>query len=192
MTTRSLEDLTTNELLEHAKKSDEGARLLNSLLSDPALRGDALRLLKKKNPAMAIPELDSTSGLEKRLEEETEARQKLEAQMREDQIRARIEKERVRVMSAYEFTEADMAEVEKIMTDKDAPIPHYDAAAKVFRAQKVQATPTSHHLNPPMFEMPAKDVWGAGVGNKARLNKIGMEQAYAAWNEIHPGGRRAA
>lgn len=192
MTTKSLEDLTTNELLEHAKKSDEGARLMNSLLSDPALRGDALRLLKKKNPAMAIPELDSTSALEKRLEDESTARQKLEADMRERDIRDRIKSERDRVIKTYDLTDADMAEVEKIMTDEKAPIPHYDAAVKVYRAQKVQATPTSHLLNPPMFEMPTKDVWGPGVGNKARLNKIGMEQAYAAWNEIHTGGRRAA
>jgi hypothetical protein len=35
--------------------------------------------------------------------------------------------------------------------------------------------------------MPEKDVWGGGIGSPAKLNKIAMEQAFAAMNEIRGG-----
>lgn len=188
----SLEDLTTEQLLAHARAGDERNRLFNSLLNSPDTREDALRLVKKANPTMPIPELDSTSKLEARLAEERKAREDLEKKVQEDQIRDRIDRERARCMKKYELTEAEISEIETtIMMDKEAPIPHYDAACKVYKASKVQATPTPAVMTRPKWEMPEKDVWKEGIGNRMRLNQIADEQAYVALNEIR-AGRRAA
>ena len=183
----SLEDLSHEELLAHAKRSDEQARLFRTLIDSPETRGRALALVKEKNPTMPIPEIDAQAEIDKKLAAEREARQKLEQEMRERDVRDRIDRERARCMKAYELTEVDMNEVEKIMTDEKAPIPHYDAACKVYKASKVQATPTPALLKPPKWDMPEKDVWAPGVGNRTKLNEIALTEAYRALNEITSG-----
>lgn len=183
----SLEDLSHEELLAHAKKSDEQARLFRTLIDSPDTRPRALALVKEKNPTMPIPEIDAQAAMDAKIAEERKAREKLEQDMRERDVRDRIDRERARCMKAYELTEADMDEVEKIMTDEKAPIPHYDAACKVYKASKVQATPTPALLNPPKWEMPEKDVWAPGVGNRTKLNEIALGEAYRAFNEIRSG-----
>lgn len=188
----SLEDLTTNELLAKAKEYERGHTLLNTLLNDPATREETLKLVKKKDPTRSIPELDAKAEMEKKLEEEREERRKLEASVRDNEIKRQIKEERERVKAMYELTDADMIEVEKLMTDKDKPIPHYDAAATVLKAQRAQAKPTTASISPPVFDMPSKDIWGKGVGNKAQLDKIALGQAYEAFNEISGGGKKAA
>jgi len=102
----------------------------------------------------------------------------------------RIEKERSRVKSDYNFNDADVAAVEKLMVDKDAPIPSYAAAAKVYKASQQLAAPTSHALKPNTWEMPEKDVWAGGIGNKMNLNKIALEEAYKARNEFLSGAMK--
>jgi hypothetical protein len=189
--TKSLEDMSPNELVAHSTALEQQTTFYNQLLNDPSTRSEMLKLLKKKNPTMPIPEIDGPAQFEDQLAKEAAERQKLEDRVRDQEIRERISKERIRVMREHGLDEADMIEVEKIMVDKDAPIPHYDAAAKVFKASRVQATPTSHTLTPRTFDMPTKDVWGPGVGNKAQLNKIATAEAYKAMNEI-TGGKKAA
>lgn len=188
----SLEDLTVPELLAQAKKLEEGNRLFNTLLNDPETRAETLKLVKRKNPSMPIPEVEASNELEQKLEVERAERRKLEERITSENIERRIEKERARVMKAYDLTDEDMSEVEKIMTDKEAPIPHYDAAAKVFKAQRSQAAPTSHLIANPTFTMPTKDIWKGGIGNKAALNNIALDQAYKAWNEVAGGKAKAA
>lgn len=186
----SLEDMSTNELLEYAKKQAEGNTLFQTLLNDPSTRRETLKLVKAKNPTMVIPELDTNATLEARLEEEGKKREALEQQIRIDQINARIEKERERVKKEYGLTAEDVAEVEKLMVDPTNPIPNYDGAARVHKASKQLATPTSTSIAPPVYEMPEKSVWGAGVGNRAQLDKIALGEAYKALNELR-GGKAA-
>lgn len=180
----SLEDLTTDQLLAYAKTQGEGNALFQTLLNSPDTRDATLRLVKSKNPNLPIPELDTKMGMEARFEEEKQARIKLEEKMQMDQINARIDKERERVKKVHDLTDADMIEVEKIMTDKDAPIPHYDAAAKVLKAQKTLATPTTVSIAPPTYDMPEAKTWAKGIGNAAMLNKTATEMAYLAQAEF--------
>lgn len=187
----SLEDLTPQQLIESHRKLEEQSRLFNTLLADPTTRAETLALVKKKNPSMVIPEIDAQTAIEAKISVEREERQKLEKQIQERDIRDRIDRERVRCMKAYDLSESDMVEVEKIMTDKDAPIPHYDAACKVHRASKAQATPTAISIAPQKWDMPEKDVWAGGIGNRQKLNSIALDEAYKAFGEIR-GSAKAA
>lgn len=183
----SLEDLTTDQLLAHARVTDGSHRLLNQLLSDPASREMVQRQLKKANPALVIPEIDAKDSVLAELGVERAARQKLEGEILQDKVRARLEGQRAAVKTKYQLSDADMIEVEKLMTDAENPIPTYDAAARVHKASKASATPTFASIAPPTFDMPETDVWGKGIGNKAALDKIAMNEAYAALNDIRSG-----
>ena len=183
----SLEDLTTDQLLAVARQTQGSHELLGALMRDPAARETVQRHLKKLNPALAIPEIDAKDAVLAELAEERKKRETLENNYREDKIRERIERQRAEVKTKYKLTDADMIEVEKLMLDKDNPIPTYDGAARVFNASKTTAAPTPSILNPPTYDMPEKDVWGRGIGNKAMLDKIAMNEAYAALNDIRSG-----
>lgn len=184
MTERSLEDYTPIELIAAHRAALEKTRLWDTLISDPQTRPQALALVKQKNPTMVIPELDQKQANDAALAVEREAREKLTLEVRDLKINARIEAERKRVMKDHNLSESQLLEVEKLMVDETAPIPHYDAAAKVFKASQVQATPTSAQLAVMTYDMPDKSIWGKGVGNRMALEKSFKEAAYAAVNDI--------
>src|SRR6266446_5285365 len=166
----SLESMTTEQL-------QESTRLLHTLLNSPDTREDTLRLIKKKNN-VPIPELDAKDAVMGELKKEQDARIALEARLQERDIMERIAKEREKVKQTYQLNDTDVAEVEKLMVDKDAPIPSYAAAAKVYKASKQIAETTTHLLKPNVYDMPEKSIWAPGIGNKAALNKIALEEAY--------------
>jgi hypothetical protein len=35
--------------------------------------------------------------------------------------------------------------------------------------------------------MPESDVWGKGIGNKQALDKIALNEAFSAWNDVTSG-----
>lgn len=183
----SLEDLTTDQLLAHARALEGSHNLLQTMLKDPTAREMVQRQIKKIRPELAIPELDAKDAISAELKVEREARMALERQITEDRVRKRLEDQRAKAQNQYRLSDADMIEVEKLMTDEANPIPTYDAAARVHSAMKQTAVPTTHHLQPPTYEMPENDVWGKGVGNKAELNRIAMNEAYKALGEIQAG-----
>jgi hypothetical protein len=183
----SLEDLTTDQLLAHARNLQGSHNLLQTLLNDPAARETVQRHLKKLQPTLSIPEIDAKDAVLSELKAEREARQALERSIMEGQVRDRLEKARSAAKTRYGLDEADMVEVEKLMTDAENPIPTYDAAARVHKASKSTATPTPSALSAPTFDMPEKDVWGKGIGNKAMLDKIAVNEAFAALNDIRAG-----
>jgi hypothetical protein len=102
-------------------------------------------------------------------------------------VRDRVEREKSRVQGKYKLSDEDMKGVEALMVSETDPIPSYDAAARVYLASRTPATPTPSALSPPGYQMPEKEIWKAGIGNPAQLNKIAMEQAFGAWNEISSG-----
>ena len=183
----SLEDLTTDQLLAHARNLESSHNLMQTLMKDPAAREMMQRGLKKLRPELSIPEIDAKDAIRAELDEERKERQALQKQITEDRVRARLESQRAAAKSTYKLTDADMAEVEKLMVDPENPIPTYDAAARVHAASKQTATPTAAALRSPQFEMPENDVWGKGVGNKAALDKIAVNEAYAALSDIRAG-----
>lgn len=183
----SLEDLTTDQLLEHARQLQGSHDLMQTLMKDPAAREMMQRGLKKLRPELSIPEIDAKDAIREELDIERKERQALQKQIMEDRVRARLEAQRAKAKSDYHLTDADMGEVEKLMTDAENPIPTYDAAARVHAASKKSGTPTPASFSAPTYEMPEKDVWGKGIGNKAELNKIAEREAYAALNDIMQG-----
>jgi hypothetical protein len=78
------------------------------------------------------------------------------------------------------------------MVDKDNPIPTYEGAALVFKASRTSAVPTPASFEAPVFTMPETDVWGPGIGNPAKLNKIALSEMYKAFGEITSGRAKAA
>ena len=187
MAYESLENLTTDQLLAHARQLEGSHELMQTLMKDPAAREMMQRGLKKLRPELSIPEIDAKDAIRAELDEERKERQALQKQITEDRVRARLEAQRAKAKSDYKLTDADMAEVEKLMVDPENPIPTYDAAARVHAASKKTGTPTPVTLSAPTYEMPEKDVWGKGIGNKAMLDKIATQEAYAALNDIMAG-----
>jgi hypothetical protein len=47
-------------------------------------------------------------------------------------------------------------------------------------------------MAPKTWDMPEKDVWAAGIGNKMQLDKIALQEAYKAANEfrLNMGGAK--
>lgn len=183
----SLEDLSVDELLAAARNALPSHEMLNALVNNPETREQTLRLIKKQNPKLVIPEIDARdqvmdqfSGTSKRVEE-------LENQIREREVRDRIRDQRNSLKTKYGFDDNDIAEIEKLMVDEEAPIPHYEAAARVYKASKQAAVPNSAALSPPVFEMPDQNVWSGGVGNRAALDKIAMKEAFNALEELRSG-----
>jgi hypothetical protein len=182
----TLEDLTVDQLLATAKQMQGSHNLVETLSKNPETRESLLRLMKKIEPTRVIPEIDSVDHVRAELAADRDRVNKLEEKYIERDLRERLERERAKAQSDFKLTDADMIEVQKLMTSENANerIPSYNAAARVVAASKVNAVPTSIGAKPPVFEMPDKDVWGPGIGNKAKLDKIGLEQAFVAWNEV--------
>ena len=183
----SLEDLTTDQLLAHARNLEASHNLMQTLLKDPVSREQVQRKIKELNPGVSIPEIDAKDAMRAELEVERNERIALQKQITEDRVRVRLEKQRSDAKVKYKLSEADMAEVEKLMVDPTDPIPTYEAAARVHAASKQTAPPTAASLRSPQFEMPESDVWGKGIGNKAALDRIATNEAVAALADIRSG-----
>ena len=184
---KSLEDYTVPELVEHARGLESQVGLLNSLTSNPETRETIQRAIKKINPKLSIPEIDNKDALMAPINELREDNAKLRREIQEKGIRERIERDRATTQSKYKLSDEDMKGVEALMVDAENPIPTYDAAARVFLASRASAVPTPASFQPPTYTMPEKDVWGPGIGNKAALGRVAMDEAYKAWNEIASG-----
>lgn len=176
----SLENFTQSQL-------EESTRLFRTLLSSKDTRETMLRAIKKTT-GQSIPEIDARDAVMGEVEKERNERLKLEARIQEREIMDRIGNERRRVKTEHGFTDEDVKAVEALMVDKEAPIPSYAAAAKVYKASKQIAQPTTHQMHPKTWDMPEKDVWAPGIGNRMALNKIALEQAYKAMNDFRSMG----
>jgi hypothetical protein len=182
-----LEDLTTDQLLAHARALEGKAALLDGLSGNPETRETIQRAIKKLNPKLSIPEIDAADRVRAEMEPDRKRLLALEESIQKDQILARLEKNRATIKTKYNLSDADVLEVEKLMVSETDPIPSYDAAARVFVASRQSAVPTPASFSPPTFEMPEKDKWGKGIGNAAQLNKIAMDEAFSAFNEVFSG-----
>jgi hypothetical protein len=184
----SLEDLDAGQLLALAQDGERHAQLLAAISSNPKTREPFQRLLKQLNPNLVIPELDAVDkahlSLVKPLEDKVEA---LTRTIQERDIRERLERMRSRTQTLYKLSDEDMSAVEALMVAKDDPIPSYDAAARVYLSSRTSATPTSSAFAPPAYQMPEAEVWKSGIGNPQMLNRIALDEAFKAWNELRQG-----
>jgi hypothetical protein len=187
MAGKTLEDMTVDELLAHAKQTDSQASLLRGLTSDPETREQVQRLLKKKFPSLSIPEIDAKDSVRAEIATEREERLKLERQMMERDARDNVRERRASIKAKYKLTDTDVEKVEALILEHKDENWSHDTGAAVYSASRTSATPTPSTFAPPTYDMPEKDVWGKGLGNKSALDKIAMEQAFGAWNEIASG-----
>lgn len=193
----TLEDLSVDQLLAHARVTESSHTLLQSLTSNPETREIIQRAMKKINPKLSIPEIDAKDAVRDEIKTEREARIALENRIREEEIRRRLTDQRKAVIAEHGLTDADMLEVEKLMTREVDPIPTYNGAALVYKASKISATPTPSVFVPPNFTLTEgkDDPWAQGMvgnapgggGTKSRLDRIGMSEAYKAMNDIFGG-----
>lgn len=185
----SLEDLTTDQLLAHARALEGSHNLLNTLSGNPETRTELQRLMKKVNPKLVIPEIDTADAVRGEMKVRDERIASLENKILEGEVRGRMERQRAAAQVKYNLSDADLLEVEKLMIDPDPDkrVPGYESAARVFTAERQNAKPTPASFSPPVFTMPENDVWGKGIGNKQQLDKIALTEAYSAWNEVASG-----
>ena len=180
----SLEDLSVDQLIARARQTEVSDQLLGRLVNDPSTREQTLRALKKINPALPIPEIDARDAVMADVGKTDKRVEALEAKLQESEIRERIRQNREEIKSKHKLSEDDIAAVEAIMVDKDAPIPNYEAAVKVYKASRQAAIPSSGSLSSPVFEMPPFDTWKNGINNPAQLDKIAMGEAFKAMEEV--------
>jgi hypothetical protein len=183
----TLEDMTVDQLLAHAKQLESRDGLIKALTTDPETREMIQRAIKKKFPQTSIPELDARESVRAEIATEREERLKLERQMMERDARDNVRERRASIKAKYKLSDADVEKVEALILEHKEENWSHDTGAAVYTASRQSATPTPAHFAPPTFDMPEKDVWGKGLGNKAALDKIAMTEAFSAWNEIASG-----
>jgi len=183
----SLEDMTVDQLLAEAKRLQRIEATVNQVMAHPEGRETILRTVKKLNPSANIPEIDQADRVEKAIATEREEREKLERKLMERDARDAVAQRRADIKTKYRLSDTDVEEVEKLMLDPANQVGSHDAAARLYLYSKQSATPTPASSAPPTFSMPETDVWGKGVGNKNMLDKIAMNEAFAAWNEVMGG-----
>jgi hypothetical protein len=140
--TASLENLTP-EQLEGLTRSKA---LLDSVLNDPETRKPALRLLKKKNPTLSIPEIDAEEAAAAAIEKERSERQALEAKIREAEARENVRAQREKVVAEGYCSLDEIPALEKFMLDNE--IPNYEKAAKLFKqAKRAESAAAAAHVS---------------------------------------------
>jgi hypothetical protein len=183
----NLEDLTVDQLLAHAKSTQGDAELLRTLAKNPETREIMQAAIKKVAPNTSIPEFDAKQQIRAEIKAERDERLKLERSIMERDARDNVRERRQAIKDKYKLSDTDVTAVEQMMVDDKEVNWTHDAAARVYLASKQSPTPTPATFSPPTYDMPEKDVWGKGLGNRAALDKIAMNQAFEAWNEISSG-----
>lgn len=142
------------------------ADFVESIYNDPGLNKEAKRLIKKKYPQLAIPDLDIEDRVQSQLDAERRRREDQETKAKQKADDERWQAERKRVQAEYSFTDDGMTDLEKFMAEKG--IGDYEVAAS-YRASKNPKTsqPTFdsqywHHDQAPGFKEIARDpeAWG--------------------------------
>ena len=129
------------------EQRDELAILSKTLADNPETRKDFLRLTKKVNPEMVIPELQLEEYTERKVSAAEEKVMALENKLREKEIREQLEsKRRALKERGIAQSDQDVQEIEKIMLEQG--ITSHDTAAQHWEWMKQAAVPTPTGYNP--------------------------------------------
>jgi DNA-directed RNA polymerase specialized sigma subunit len=123
----------TDEEYNFLQARRQVADFVESIYNDPTLNKEAKRLIKKKYPALQIPDYDIEEKVERRFDEEKRARDDAEAATRQKQTDERIASQRGQVQKEYGFTDEAMKRLEDLMVERN--IGDYEAGA-VYMASK--------------------------------------------------------
>src|SRR5208337_2063296 len=160
MPSKTLEDMTVDQLLAHAKSLEPKASFFDAINKNPETRETTLRMLKKVNPSLAIPEIDAKDAVMAAVGTQNENISKLERQIMERDARDNVRDRRAAIREKYKLTEDDVTNVEKMLVDEKEVNLTHDMAARLYVAQRQSAVPTPASFMPPTYQMPEKDVWG--------------------------------
>jgi hypothetical protein len=126
---------------------DELAALSRRLSEDPATRKEFLRMTKKVRPDLPIPELDIEDRAMAISGAATKRVEQLEAKLAERDAVDNLQQRRNNlVKQGLVSSEADVAEIEKLMIEKS--IHNHETAAEYHRYMKQAAEPTPTGYNP--------------------------------------------
>lgn len=146
-----------------------GLALLAKNLSDnPETRNDFLKMTKKANPSMSIPEVDIPLNMEAMLQTERTERGKLEKELLKDRVERDVEKRRASLMADKGLSEKDVGEVEKLMVEKG--IASHETAADYYKMQQQSARPTPSFTGHGSHQLPKVDTKDFG-GNMAQWSR---------------------
>jgi hypothetical protein len=109
------------------------ADFVESIYNDPQLNREAKALIKKKYPAIQIPDYDLMNQVDQRFAEEKAARETEERSRREEAEQREYEQRRTATQKKYGFTEEGMNDLEKFMVERN--IGDYEVAASYRAAQ---------------------------------------------------------
>lgn len=156
---------------------NELAALAQKLADNPETRKDFLRMTKRINPDLPIPELeieDKTSTALAEIRKENEA---MKAKLREKDALETLEKRRqALVKKGLVDDETEIEAVEKLMLDKK--IGDHETAAQYHQWMKQAATPTPSGYAPSAVKQFDLGKYWKNPGNAAR------EEAVRALNEM--------
>lgn len=110
------------------------ADFVESIYNDPALNKEAKRLIKKKYPNLAIPDLDIEDKVTTLITSDKTAREDAEKKKKQEAEDAKWRAERARVQKSYGFTDDAMKKLEDLMQEKS--IGDYEVAAEYMAARE--------------------------------------------------------
>lgn len=144
------------------------AMLGKQLAGNPETRTAYLGLAKKVNPHLSIPEVDVPVMMDAKLAEERQKREALEQQMMKEKIEREVKERRDALMQSKGLSKEDVAEIEKLMVEKN--IASHETAADFYKMQKQTATPTPSFSGFGSQQVPKPDLkeFGGNIGQWAR------------------------
>ncbi len=162
------------------------ASTYEALLKNPETRELALRLTKKVDPNLSVPEIDLKDQARAAFQETNKKIESLEDQIRKSDARDRIERER-KALRDTGLNDDDVAAVEKMMVTEQ--IPSYGTAAKLYRAERelAAATPSQGAVQQSTTYQLPESALAAGKSGKGGLSQFARNEADAAMNDLRSG-----
>lgn len=154
------------------------AATMNSLLRDPALRKETLSLVKKKNPGVTIPEIETDERLSK-MQDEMEKKLKEQADKFEKDS---IERQWADLRRTWKDRGLDPDLIQKTMTEKKIADP--ETAITFLELESRGAQPTPSQVSQ-AGRMKLPDTFNSIMKDP----KSALDTAYAAIDELRAGKR---
>lgn len=167
-----LEDLTTDQLLHHAKTIQPMADMMGRLSRDPKTKTALQRLIHDVEPNLHMPDLENEDRLNTALDSRDKELAVLKQRLDDQDLRAKIEQDRKQVADKYGVP---FDEIEKKMVAEG--LSSHDVAARLYLAENSPAAPTSGGAyRNQRFDLPGKsknddDGWGVAQGDPAALEE---------------------
>lgn len=132
------------------------AALFAALNDDPGTRPELLRLLRKHDPKMSLPELEveerANAAMQAALADEKKRNDELQKRVEKVEFDAKLRDAREGIVRAGLVSEAELPEVEKLITDEH--FPNHMTAARFYAAQKALTPPSpEQYYGAPMDDM---------------------------------------